>query len=177
MSDILHHEHEPISRLKAEHLMKAYNGRVVVKDVSMEVSSGQVVGLLGRNGAGKTTCFYMIAGLVATDGGNIVLDEHSISHLPIHRRARLGLSYLPQEASVFRKLSVEENILAVLELQVDKRGRGISRAEQKARLESLLKELQIEHIRSNTSISLSGGERRRVEIARALASSPLHPAG
>ena len=165
MSDILHHEHEPISRLKAEHLMKAYNGRVVVKDVSMEVSSGQVVGLLGRNGAGKTTCFYMIAGLVATDGGNIVLDEHSISHLPIHRRARLGLSYLPQEASVFRKLSVEENILAVLELQVDKRGRGISRAEQKARLESLLKELQI-------SISLSGGERRRVEIARALASSP-----
>ena len=172
MSDILHHEHEPISRLKAEHLMKAYNGRVVVKDVSMEVSSGQVVGLLGRNGAGKTTCFYMIAGLVATDGGNIVLDEHSISHLPIHRRARLGLSYLPQEASVFRKLSVEENILAVLELQVDKRGRGISRAEQKARLESLLKELQIEHIRSNTSISLSGGERRRVEIARALASSP-----
>ena len=161
MSDILHHEHEPISRLKAEHLMKAYNGRVVVKDVSMEVSSGQVVGLLGRNGAGKTTCFYMIAGLVATDGGNIVLDEHSISHLPIHRRARLGLSYLPQEASVFRKLSVEENILAVLELQVDKRGRGISRAEQKARLESLLKELQIEHIRSNTSISLSGGERRR----------------
>lgn len=172
MSDILHHEHEPISRLKAEHLMKAYNGRVVVKDVSMEVSSGQVVGLLGRNGAGKTTCFYMIAGLVATNGGNIVLDEHSISHLPIHRRARLGLSYLPQEASVFRKLSVEENILAVLELQVDKRGRGISRAEQKARLESLLKELQIEHIRSNTSISLSGGERRRVEIARALASSP-----
>jgi len=172
MSDILHHEHEPISRLKAEHLMKAYNGRVVVKDVSMEVSSGQVVGLLGRNGAGKTTCFYMIAGLVATDGGNIVLDEHSISHLPIHRRARLGLSYLPQEASVFRKLSVEENILAVLELQVDKRGRGISRAEQKARLESLLKELQIEHIRSNTSISLSGGERRRVEIARVLAMQP-----
>ena len=172
MSDILHHEHEPISRLKAEHLMKAYNGRVVVKDVSMEVSSGQVVGLLGRNGAGKTTCFYMIAGLVATDGGNIVLDEHSISHLPIHRRARLGLSYLPQEASVFRKLSVEENILAVLELQVDKRGRGISRAEQKARLESLLKELQIEHIRSNTSISLSGGERRRVEIARCLAIEP-----
>ena len=157
------------SQLQAQHLMKAYNGRVVVKDVSMEVSSGQVVGLLGRNGAGKTTCFYMIAGLVATDGGNIVLDEHSISHLPIHRRARLGLSYLPQEASVFRKLSVEENILAVLELQVDKRGRGISRAEQKARLESLLKELQIEHIRSN---SLSGGERRRVEIARALASSP-----
>lgn len=164
--------HTGDSRLKAEHLMKAYNGRVVVKDVSLEVSSGQVVGLLGRNGAGKTTCFYMIAGLVATDAGRIVLDGHSISHLPIHRRARLGLSYLPQEASVFRKLSVEENILAVLELQVDEHGRPLRRDEQKRRLESLLKELQIEHIRDNTSISLSGGERRRVEIARALASSP-----
>ena len=160
------------SQLQAQHLMKAYNGRVVVKDVSMEVSSGQVVGLLGRNGAGKTTCFYMIAGVVTTDGGTILLDGQSISHLPIHRRARLGLSYLPQESSVFRKLSVEENILAVLELQEDERGRTISRREQKKRLESLLKELQIDHIRSNTSISLSGGERRRVEIARALASSP-----
>ena len=162
--------HPETSQLQAQHLMKAYNGRVVVKDVSMEVSSGQVVGLLGRNGAGKTTCFYMIAGLVPTDGGTILLDGQSISHLPIHRRARLGLSYLPQEASVFRKLSVEENILAVLELQEDERGRTISRREQKKRLESLLKELQIDHIRSNTSISLSGGERRRVEIARALAS-------
>ena len=158
--------------LQLEGVSTFYGPIQALDDVSLVVNRGEIVTLIGSNGAGKTTCFYMIAGLVATDGGNIVLDEHSISHLPIHRRARLGLSYLPQEASVFRKLSVEENILAVLELQVDKRGRGISRAEQKARLESLLKELQIEHIRSNTSISLSGGERRRVEIARALASSP-----
>ncbi len=157
------------SRLCANHLMKSYNGRVVVRDVSLEVASGEVIGLLGRNGAGKTTCFYMIAGLVATDGGSIELDSASISRLPIHRRARLGLSYLPQEASVFRKLSVEENILAVLELQVDRDGRGLPRGEQSRRLEDLLKELQIDHIRSNTAISLSGGERRRVEIARALA--------
>ena len=160
------------SRLCANHLMKSYNGRVVVRDVSLEVASGEVIGLLGRNGAGKTTCFYMIAGLVATDGGSIELDSASISRLPIHRRARLGLSYLPQEASVFRKLSVEENILAVLELQVDRDGRGLPRGEQSRRLEDLLKELQIDHIRSNTAISLSGGERRRVEIARALATSP-----
>ncbi len=161
-----------VSHLKAIQLMKAYGARVVVKDVSLEVASGEVVGLLGRNGAGKTTCFYMIAGLVATDGGQIELDGQAISRLPIHSRARLGLSYLPQEASVFRKLTVEENVLAVLELQVDERGRTLKRDEQKRRLESLLKELQIDHIRSNTSISLSGGERRRVEIARALASSP-----
>ena len=152
--------------------MKSYNGRLVVRDVSLEVASGEVIGLLGRNGAGKTTCFYMIAGLVASDGGTIELDSSSISRLPIHRRARLGLSYLPQEASVFRKLSVEENILAVLELQRDRQGRPLPRAEQTQRLEGLLKELQIEHIRSNTAISLSGGERRRVEIARALATSP-----
>ncbi|MDO4905777.1 MAG: LPS export ABC transporter ATP-binding protein [Lautropia sp.] len=170
--DATPHPPTEVSHLKAVQLMKAYGARVVVKDVSLEVASGEVVGLLGRNGAGKTTCFYMIAGLVATDGGEIVLDGQSISRLPIHNRARLGLSYLPQEASVFRKLSVEENVLAVLELQVDERGRALKRDEQKHRLESLLKELQIEHIRSNTSISLSGGERRRVEIARALASSP-----
>src|SRR5690606_10236266 len=133
---------------------------------------GEVIGLLGRNGAGKTTCFYMIAGLVASDGGSIELDSASISRLPIHRRARLGLSYLPQEASVFRKLSVEENILAVLELQRDRQGKPLPRSEQLQRLEGLLKELQIDHIRSNTAISLSGGERRRVEIARALATSP-----
>ena len=160
------------SRLRASHLMKSYNGRVVVRDVSLEVASGEVIGLLGRNGAGKTTCFYMIAGLVATDGGKIELDEQSISRLPIHRRARLGLSYLPQEASVFRKLTVEENILAVLELQQDRTGKPLPRAEQLRSLEALLNELQIDHIRSNTAISLSGGERRRVEIARALATSP-----
>ena len=165
-------EGERVSQLSVHNLMKSYNGRMVVKDVSLDVASGEVIGLLGRNGAGKTTCFYMIAGLVASDGGAIELDGASISRLPIHRRARLGLSYLPQEASVFRKLSVEENILAVLELQQDRRGKPLPRAEQTERLEGLLKELQIDHIRSNTAISLSGGERRRVEIARALATSP-----
>jgi lipopolysaccharide export system ATP-binding protein len=165
-------EGDRASRLSVQHLMKSYNGRLVVRDVSLEVASGEVIGLLGRNGAGKTTCFYMIAGLVASDGGSIELDSSSISRLPIHRRARLGLSYLPQEASVFRKLSVEENILAVLELQRDRQGRALARSEQIQRLEGLLKELQIEHIRSNTAISLSGGERRRVEIARALATLP-----
>ena len=165
-------EGDRASRLSVQHLVKSSNGRLVVRDVSLEVASGEVIGLLGRNGAGKTTCFYMIAGLVASDGGTIELDDSSISRLPIHRRARLGLSYLPQEASVFRKLSVEENILAVLELQRDRQGRPLPRSEQSQRLEGLLKELQIEHIRSNTAISLSGGERRRVEIARALATSP-----
>ena len=165
-------EGDRASRLSVQHLVKSYNGRLVVRDVSLEVASGEVIGLLGRNGAGKTTCFYMIAGLVASDGGTIDLDDSSNSRLPIHRRARLGLSYLPQEASVFRKLSVEENILAVLELQRDRQGRPLPRSEQSQRLEGLLKELQIEHIRSNTAISLSGGERRRVEIARALATSP-----
>jgi lipopolysaccharide export system ATP-binding protein len=160
------------SRLAVRHLMKAYHGRQVVKDVSIDVESGEVVGLLGRNGAGKTTCFYMIAGLVPSDGGTIELDGSSISRLPIHRRARLGLSYLPQEASVFRKLTVEENVLAVLELQVDGDGRPLGRAELKRRLDELLDELQIGHLRSNPALSLSGGERRRVEIARALASSP-----
>jgi lipopolysaccharide export system ATP-binding protein len=161
-----------MSRLSAQHLMKAYHGRQVVKDVSIEVQSGEVVGLLGRNGAGKTTCFYMIAGLVPTDGGQIELDGQSINRLPIHRRARLGLSYLPQEASVFRKLSVEENVLAVLELQVDDQGQALGRAVLRQRLDTLLEELQIDHLRSNTAQSLSGGERRRVEIARALATSP-----
>jgi lipopolysaccharide export system ATP-binding protein len=160
------------SRLAVRHLMKSYGGRQVVKDVSLDVQSGEVVGLLGRNGAGKTTCFYMIAGLVPTDGGAIELDGESISRLPIHRRARLGLSYLPQEASVFRKLTVEENVLAVLELQQDATGRPLARAALRARLEQLLAELQIAHLRSHPALSLSGGERRRVEIARALASSP-----
>jgi lipopolysaccharide export system ATP-binding protein len=160
------------SRLTVEHLMKAYHGRQVVADVSLEVASGEVVGLLGPNGAGKTTCFYMIVGLVPSDDGRILLDDKLISRLPIHRRARLGLSYLPQEASVFRKLTVEENIVAVLEMQVDAAGRALDRAEIERRLESLLGELQIENIRSNSALSLSGGERRRVEIARALATSP-----
>ena len=160
------------SRLRVEHLMKAYHGRRVVQDVSLEVHSGEVVGLLGPNGAGKTTCFYMIVGLVPSDAGQILLDDRPIGRLPIHRRARLGLSYLPQEASVFRKLTVEENIQAVLELQVGADGRPPARAELERRLHSLLTELQIENIRSNTALSLSGGERRRVEIARALATSP-----
>ncbi len=160
------------SRLTVEHLMKTYHGRRVVHDVSLEVHSGEVVGLLGPNGAGKTTCFYMIVGLVPCDDGRILLDDRPISRLPIHRRARLGLSYLPQEASVFRKLSVEENIVAVLELQTQEDGRSLGHDEIDRRLEELLSELQIEHIRSNTALSLSGGERRRVEIARALATSP-----
>jgi len=160
------------SRLVATQLMKAYHGRRVVRDVSIEVASGQVVGLLGPNGAGKTTCFYMIVGLVPCDGGSITLDDRPIGRLPIHRRARLGLAYLPQEASVFRKLTVEENITAVLELQQDTAGAPLEKAEIKRRLDRLIEELQIGHIRSNTALSLSGGERRRVEIARALANSP-----
>ena len=160
------------SRLTVRHLMKTYHGRKVVQDVSLDVASGEVVGLLGPNGAGKTTCFYMIVGLVPSDGGSIELDGAPIGRLPIHRRARLGLSYLPQEASVFRKLSVEENIVAVLELQLDTRGRPLPRSEIGRRLEALLADLQIEQIRSNSAQSLSGGERRRVEIARALAGSP-----
>ena len=160
------------SQLVVRHLMKAYHGRKVVQDVSLDVASGEVVGLLGPNGAGKTTCFYMIVGLVPSDAGEIRLDDKPIDRLPIHKRARLGLSYLPQEASVFRKLSVEENIVAVLEMQVDARGKTLSRKAIDERLEQLLAELQIENIRSNAALSLSGGERRRVEIARALATSP-----
>jgi lipopolysaccharide export system ATP-binding protein len=152
--------------------MKAYHGRQVVKDVSLKVQSGEVVGLLGPNGAGKTTTFYMIVGLVPSDDGTIFLDGKEVNRLPIHKRARLGLSYLPQEASVFRKLTVEENIQAVLELQLNADGNKIGQKEIVDRLENLLAELQIQHIRSNTALSLSGGERRRVEIARALASSP-----
>jgi lipopolysaccharide export system ATP-binding protein len=160
------------SELAANNLMKAYHGRQVVKDVSLKVQSGEVVGLLGPNGAGKTTTFYMIVGLVPSDDGTIYLDGKEVNRLPIHKRARMGLSYLPQEASVFRKLTVEENIQAVLELQVDAKGSKIGTKEVADRLENLLTELQIHHIRSNTALSLSGGERRRVEIARALASSP-----
>jgi lipopolysaccharide export system ATP-binding protein len=155
-----------MSILKASSLKKRYKSRLVVQDVSLEVSSGEVVGLLGPNGAGKTTCFYMMVGLAAADGGRIHIDSRDITHLAMHRRARLGLSYLPQEASVFRKLTVEENIRAVLELQ------DIPQAEINARLELLLADLNIAHLHQSTALSLSGGERRRVEIARALATRP-----
>lgn len=161
----------PNSTLSAFGLQKKYGSRTVVRDVGIEVQSGQVVGLLGPNGAGKTTSFYMIVGLVPLDGGEIKLDNLVISHLPIHERAKLGLSYLPQEASVFRRLNVEENIRAVLELQSEN-GKSLTQNEISKRLESLLQELQISHLRSNPAMSLSGGERRRVEIARALASQP-----
>jgi lipopolysaccharide export system ATP-binding protein len=160
------------STLNVEQLQKRYGSRTVVKDVSLTVQSGEVVGLLGPNGAGKTTCFYMVVGLVPLDDGDILLDARSIAHLPIHRRARLGLSYLPQEASVFRKLTVEENVRAVLELQLDDRQRPLTRDVIDDRLSELLDDLQIAHLRTNTALSLSGGERRRVEIARALASRP-----
>jgi len=155
-----------MSLLKVSNLQKKYKARTVVHDVSFGVGSGEVVGLLGPNGAGKTTCFYMIVGLVAVDGGEIVLDDEVLTHRPIHQRARLGLSYLPQEMSVFRKLSVAENIQAVLELQ------KMSKARMAERLDELLDELGIAHLRDSTAISLSGGERRRCEIARALATDP-----
>jgi len=160
--------------LVVESLAKRYGGRAVVRDVSLSVEPGAVVGLLGPNGAGKTTCFYMVVGLVPLDEGSISLDGRSISHLPIHRRARLGLSYLPQEASVFRRLTVEQNIRAVLELQQDDRGRPLGEEAIEERLVELLKDLQIEEIRTNAALSLSGGERRRVEIARALAARPRY---
>lgn len=159
------------STLSVFGLQKKYGSRTVVRDVGIEVQSGQVVGLLGPNGAGKTTSFYMIVGLVPLDSGEIKLDNLDISHLPIHERAKLGLSYLPQEASVFRKLNVEENIRAVLELQSEN-DKSLSQGEISKRLESLLQDLQISHLRNNPAMSLSGGERRRVEIARALASQP-----
>lgn len=162
----------PRSRLEASGLQKRYGSRVVVKDVSLSVDSGEVVGLLGPNGAGKTTTFYMVVGLVPTDGGDISLDGTSIRHLPIYKRSRMGVSYLPQEASVFRKLTVEDNIRAVLQLQHDEQGRRLAKDEIERRLEDLLEDLQITHIRTNTAMSLSGGERRRCEIARALAAQP-----
>ena len=155
------------SMLRVRSLQKSYGARQVVHDVSLDVASGEVVGLLGPNGAGKTTSFYMIVGLVPSEGGEITLDDQSISGLPIHRRAELGLSYLPQEASVFRKLSVEDNIRAVLELQKNQ-GKPLPRGEIEQRLDTLMADLQIEKLRGNQALSLSGGERRRVEIARFL---------
>ncbi|MHB1301240.1 MAG: LPS export ABC transporter ATP-binding protein [Burkholderiales bacterium] len=155
-----------MSCLKAENLRKRYKSRTVLQDVSLEVSSGEVVGLLGPNGAGKTTCFYMMVGLVPLDGGDIYLDGEKMTRMPIHLRARLGLSYLPQEASVFRRLNVAQNIQAVLELQRHPDG------EIPKLLEELLEDLNIAHLRNSPAASLSGGERRRVEIARALATNP-----
>jgi len=161
-----------VSRLEARHLQKSYGSRMVVHDVSIAVNKGEVVGLLGPNGAGKTTSFYMIVGLVRADGGAITIDGQPVTSLPIHRRSRLGLSYLPQEASIFRKLNVEDNVRAVLELQRDDQGNPLSDDDIEKRLTSLLQELRVEHLRASPSMALSGGERRRVEIARALATNP-----
>ncbi|HEV3182437.1 MAG TPA: LPS export ABC transporter ATP-binding protein [Steroidobacteraceae bacterium] len=155
-----------MTALQATGLVKSYKSRQVVRDLSLELESGEVVGLLGPNGAGKTTAFYMIVGLVPCDAGRICLGEQDVTLLPMHRRAQLGLGYLPQEASVFRKLSVEDNVLAILET------RDMERAAREERLEQLLEELRIGHVRKSLGLSLSGGERRRVEIARALAAEP-----
>jgi lipopolysaccharide export system ATP-binding protein len=154
------------SVLRADGLMKRYKKRTVVSDVSLAVESGEVVGLLGPNGAGKTTCFYMILGLIPIDAGSVTLDGQEVTHQPIYRRSRLGLSYLPQEASIFRRLTVAQNIQAVLELQ------GHSDEEVQTHLENLLDDLHIGHLRASPALSLSGGERRRVEIARSLATNP-----
>ncbi|MEM7083533.1 MAG: LPS export ABC transporter ATP-binding protein [Pseudomonadota bacterium] len=156
-----------MTKLQATDLKKRYRSRTVVRGISMEVNEGEVVGLLGPNGAGKTTAFYMIVGLVPADDGKIVLDGKDLTRAPMHKRARLGIGYLPQEASIFRKLSVEQNIFSILETR-----RGLSRADRERILEELLEELNIVGIRGNIGMSLSGGERRRVEIARALAAEP-----
>jgi len=157
-----------MSQLSVKEIAKRYRSREVVKNVSLEVSSGEVVGLLGPNGAGKTTCFYMIVGLVPTDKGNICLDGHDITKYPLHARAQMGIGYLPQEASVFRKMTVANNIFAILETRKD-----LTSKQRHAKLEELLEELHISHVRETLGMSLSGGERRRVEIARALATEPL----
>jgi len=153
--------------LSAINLQKSYSGRRIIKNVSIEVSQGQIVGLLGPNGAGKTTCFYMIVGLVKLDSGQVKINDHDASAMPIHERARLGIGYLPQEASIFRGLTVEDNILAILETRPD-----LDEKKRLAQLKKLLSEFRIEKIKNNIGQSLSGGERRRVEIARALASEP-----
>ena len=156
-----------MSTLRINNLVKRYKSRTVVDDATFDVNSGEVVGLLGPNGAGKTTCFYMVVGLIKADEGSIHLDDIDITRLAMHARAKKGVGYLPQEASVFRKLSVEDNIMAVLETKKD-----LSKKQRREKLDSLIDDLQIDHIRKNTGLSLSGGERRRVEIARALASDP-----
>ena len=155
--------------LAATHLAKSYKGREVVRDVSLTINQGEIVGLLGPNGAGKTTCFYMIVGLVKADSGDVSIDNHSLIKQPIHNRATHGLSYLPQDSSIFRTLSVEDNIMAILETRHD-----LSGAEKQRKLEALLDEFNIEHIRHNSGMSLSGGERRRTEIARTLAIDPRY---
>jgi lipopolysaccharide export system ATP-binding protein len=162
----------PASRLEASHLHKRYGARTVVQDVSLAVAAGEVVGLLGPNGAGKTTIFYMVVGLVRADGGEIRIDGRPVHDKPIHQRSRLGLSYLPQEASIFRKLTVEENIRAVLELQLDANGRALAPAALERLLAGLLADLSLDKLRASPAPALSGGERRRVEIARALATQP-----
>ena len=156
-----------MSSLRAESIQKRFKLRQVVKGISLRVESGEIVGLLGPNGAGKTTAFYMIVGLIPCDGGRITLDDHDLTAMPMHLRARLGLGYLPQEASIFRKLSVEKNILAILQTRSD-----LDRSARELLLEELLDELRIAHVRTSPGVSLSGGERRRVEIARALAAEP-----
>lgn len=156
-----------MSRLSAMHLAKAYKGRQVVEDVSLAIDSGQIVGLLGPNGAGKTTCFYMIVGIVPQDKGRILIDDQDITRLPMHGRASKGIGYLPQEASIFRKLTVRENILAILETR-----KGLNKAQRNAKVDELLAEFHVGHIANSLGMSLSGGERRRVEIARALATDP-----
>jgi lipopolysaccharide export system ATP-binding protein len=156
-----------VSQLKASNLAKAYGGREVVQDVSLHIDSGQVVGLLGPNGAGKTTCFYMIIGIVRADRGTITVDDEDITSLSMHERARRGVGYLPQEASIFRKLTVGDNILAILETRSD-----LNRNQRRARRDELLEEFHVEHLRDSLGQSLSGGERRRIEIARALATEP-----
>jgi len=156
-----------VSILSAEHISKRFKFRQVVNDISLEIRSGEVVGLLGRNGAGKTTAFYMMVGLIPLDHGRIMLDGRDLSHMPMHQRARMGLGYLPQEASIFRKLTVENNIMAILQTRPE-----LDRAERERVLEEVLDELHVNHVRNSLGISLSGGERRRVEIARALAAEP-----
>ncbi len=159
-------------RLQALNLRKAYGSRTVVHDVSVDIHQGEVVGLLGPNGAGKTTSFYMLVGLVRADGGQILIDGQDVTRLAMHRRARMGLSYLPQEASIFRKLSVADNVRAVLELQQDAQGRSLRPEQVREQLARLLAELRVDHLAESPAVALSGGERRRVEIARALATEP-----
>lgn len=162
----------PVHTLRAENLVKRFGSRTVVNGVSFDVNTNEIVGLMGPNGAGKTTSFYMVVGLIAPNAGKIFIDNTEITHLPIYKRAYLGITYLPQEASVFRRLTVEDNIRAILELKEDQNGRKLTSEQIESRLTELLKDLQIEHLRTNMALSLSGGERRRTEIARALAADP-----